>query len=294
MAKQLIQDATRRDVFMVDPARIIVVGVDTPHKSHQEHRLWDPRVNTTWKRLPEETVRNIQAIGVQTPVLVEVDELDGQESILCYDGRGRVLMAREANKRLAEAGLPVKTVPAIAVRANAGNVGLHDLVSIAVNEHRKEDTPFNRAEKAAFLLDTGHDLPAVATTFGVTEQTVAGWLKLLDLCPKVRKAVEAGKVSATAAATWAGLEKDQQEARLERLLDKAEKGQKPTAKAAKDAEAGVSVPGKKQIKSLIEKTEADVQVEYIRGLGDGLRWACKGEVREGSLLESLLTEEKEV
>jgi hypothetical protein len=69
-----------------------------------------------------------------------------------------------------------------------------------------------------------------AIVFGVTSQCVKSWLKLLELCPAVKKAVDAGRISANAAVQFHGHSREEQEAGLAELL---EKDGKPTGNAAR-------------------------------------------------------------
>lgn len=282
---------------MVAPERIVVIGVDTAHRSIKEHRLYDPRVKSTWRVLPAEMVANIREIGVQSPILCEVDDLEGSESIIVYEGRGRVLCARKANEELVKAGLPPKTVPVIASRANAGNVGVHDLVSIAANEMRHADSPFSRAEKAQHLLDTQHSEATVALMFGVTVAAIHGWLDLLRLSPKVRRACERGEVAVSAAAVWSKFDHADQEEKLARLLERAGAGKKPTTKAAKDAERGWTTPGRKDLKRVAARLSGLAEsglgsADYTAGYRDALEWAA-GEKASPDAVNDLLLEAKE-
>ena len=192
--------APRTTAFMVQPEELTLVTEET-------HPLFDPRVHLK----PDETlIRNIMVYGVLEPVLVRKNGDD----IEVLAGRQRVKAAIEANRRLeAEGKVPLR-VPCMVKRGQDA-----DLFGVIVseNEQRLEDTPLARADKAQRLIDMGKTEAEAAIAFGVSIRTIKNWLALQDLCAPVRKAVERGQISATAAAELAGLARNEQRDRLEEL-----------------------------------------------------------------------------
>ncbi|WP_175904178.1 hypothetical protein [Burkholderia seminalis] len=153
------------------------------------HPLYDRRVH---QEPNPKTVLNYRAIGVRKPVLFYKDPETGKNLVI--DGRTRVINARELNRQLIAAGEPPITIPAIPQKVINDGVKSFSAVMVSTNEIRKEDSPINRAEKMARMLDVGHTEETVATMFGVEVPTVRQQLKLLDCTAAVRDALEADQI----------------------------------------------------------------------------------------------------
>lgn len=261
MGGQLIegQGVGRTNGFKVPPEMLCIIGVDTKHRSMDEHPRFDRRALNVHAGLsPEDPeVQNIKEIGVQQDIHVEVETIDGEDRYVVIDGRGRTLRARLANQLLKKEGLPPKTVPVKAFRKTEKTEKLGTTMQIVLNEHRWEDTPRNRAEKAQYLIATGYSREEVAQMFRVTPQTIGEWLKFIDLAPEVQAAVEEKGLSVTAATKLHGLPRDEQKVALEKLTAN---GSKPTVKStaatAKSTKNGaaetVVAPTKRQLRRAIE------------------------------------------
>lgn len=219
MAKQAFEGA-RRSIYMVPPEDVIIIGVDT--KDGPEHPLYDERIH--WK-LKEPTILDIMGRGVKEPIVVKKD---GDKAIVT-DGRRRVLHAREANKRLKKKGREVLCVPVMPPENGSDSELLGLMVSL--NEHREEDSVFNRARKIKKYLDYGHDEADAARTFNISVATVHNYLGILSLDKTVQKAVAKGNVSASAALELADLPQEEQRAALDKLVNGA--NGKATAKEAR-------------------------------------------------------------
>ena len=200
MAKTAIEGAARGTVFMIQPSRLKLV--DDPH-----HPLYDERVKLP---LDEAFVRNIGYYGIREPVLIAKEGDD----LLVVAGRQRVRAALTLNSMLAAQGKVELLVPCLLQRGDEA-----DLLGIAVseNEQRQADTPFCRARKAQRMLAMVGSPGVVAIAFGVSEKTLEQWLSLLTLAPAVRKAIEAGELSSSAALRLVGRSAEEQIAALEEL-----------------------------------------------------------------------------
>lgn len=214
MGKQAV-DAPRRNYFMMNPHDLKVVGVDTDHKSAEDHYLWDARI-----KLPvdQALVNNIRTYGVLRPVTAIKDG----EDCLTVDGRRRVIHARLAYDAAVAAGEEPPLIPVIFIRGDEAHVFG---VSRVHNRFGRSETIMQDAANAQRMIDLGKSEDEVAVAYGVKRQTIKDWLSLLGLAASVRKAVDAGEISPSAAAGLAQLSKDEQEKHLEKL--KAE-GAKPT------------------------------------------------------------------
>lgn len=206
MAKQAFE-GSRQSVYLMKPEDVTIIGVDTD--DGPEHHLYDERIK--WA-LEENTVLDMMCRGVKVPIEVTKD---GDKAIV-VDGRRRTMHAREANKRLAAKGAPtlrIRVLPPVSGEAR-------DLLGsmVALNEHREDDSPLNRAKKAKRLLEYGHTETEIAVICKVTPQAVRNWLNLLSLDPSVQKAVERGDLAASAAVELKDLPKAEQKESLEELL----------------------------------------------------------------------------
>lgn len=247
------------NVYSVDPDNLIIVGGDTPDKKSP---LYDERVNLP---VSESLVKNIMVYGVLEPVLVRKN---AHEDFEVVDGRQRVRAAREANRRLREAGrdAEIVRVPIVIKRAEGSQLAG---MMVSANEIRQEDTPLAKARKASRLIGLGRTEEEIATIFGVTSTTIGNWLRLLNLTPELLSQVEQGNVSAKNAAQVAKAPEEVQR----KIAAKVEA--KPTKRGRPKGEAGVSlVPSKKRIRTMIETADvkgnrpAVAALNWVLGLLD--------------------------
>lgn len=115
--------------------------------------------------------------------------------------------------------------------SNECDRAIHQLLE---NAHRVDATPMERARAYKTLLSVhGLTEEEIATRTGDREETVKRYLALLEAAQPVRKAVESGQISMTAAAQIVSKSKGDKEAQ-EKALDltlKATGGKKATVKA---------------------------------------------------------------
>ena len=133
-------------------------------------------------------------------------------------------------------------MPAIVKRSDAGTaIG----IMITANEQRFEDTPMNRARKAARALERGKTEEEVALAFGTSVSTVKNLVKLLDAPAAVRNAVDAGKITASDGYKLARLEPSEAKEKVDKLVEHAPRtpGKKRSRNASKAREI---VGGKKR------------------------------------------------
>jgi ParB family chromosome partitioning protein len=147
------------------------------------------------------------------------------------DGRQRVKAARIATEQEEKAGGMPILVPCMMRRGNPERLFG---VAVSANEMRQDDTPLGRANKVLRLLEMGHTEDECATHFGVTTQTIAGWLKLAELDNEVQHAVDVGDISATAAVQLHGLESKEQRTTLKKLVSSGG-AKRPTVNKARSA-----------------------------------------------------------
>ncbi len=269
MGTQLLP-GERGTYFKMDPDALVIVGLDTPHKSG-EHPLWDERILLP---LDESMVKNIMALGVQESVRVEVEKgTDGSKVPYVVDGRRRVMHAREANKRLKTLGEPPVTVPVIAEK----NTNAEDLsmLTISLNEIRKDDPMMVKAAKAGRMQARGMSTKQIALAFGVAAGTADLFLRLNGAHDELKKAVAADKITATAAGKLSELPRDEQPAALKKLLDEAKaRGEKrgkvkdaaAIATSRKKGGEARPAPGKRILLRVVSNGTSVLHDEFIRGV----------------------------
>lgn len=219
MTKQAL-DGKRINAFMMDPDDLTIVGLDTPHKSREEHVLWDPRIGLP---LTDEFVLSILLFGVQQPV---IPRKNGPLSEVVI-GRQRVRGTRLANdpawrKRMeSEKGvepgsytaLPKVLVPTMAP------IKVDDFGALArrilENELRQNDGPVEKARNAAQMRAMGASDEVIAACFNCSVKQVQKLLSILDLDAKVQQAIERSEVSFSAAVQLTDLTREQQVMQVE-------------------------------------------------------------------------------
>jgi len=263
----------RTNVFHIDPDELVIVGGDGPNdvdKNDEDgelHHLYDERVDIP---LNPAFVANIMSLGVKKNVIVSKI---GERGYV-VDGRQRVRAARAANRKLIEMGEPPLRVPIVAQK---GEESLLMAIGVATNEFNHEDSPLTKARKAQRLRDRGLSDEEIATTFGVTTKAVSNWEKMLGLSAPVKKAIQTGKVSASAAAQLHDLPADAQKDQLDKLIEqsKANGGKAPTIKQAKAAskqakgQSANTSPSRKVLRFIVEKHEehaAALSEDFIAGV----------------------------
>lgn len=249
------------NVLSMDPDKLTLV-------TDPKHPLYDRRVH----QAPNpKTVRNYRAQGVLEPVLFYKDPETGENLVI--DGRRRVINARELNRQLIDAGEEPITIPAIPKRVMRDSDKSFVGMMVSTNEIRKEDSPINRAEKMARMLDVGHTEDAIAVAFGVEVPTVRSALKLLDCCMAVRDAVEAEQITVSHALKLAKLSPDEQRAKVQALIDAADGKEGHARSRAQKAVLGGSaarVRPRKQIEAALAEATGErlAALRWVLGIDD--------------------------
>ncbi|WP_186057730.1 ParB/RepB/Spo0J family partition protein [Burkholderia gladioli] len=204
-SKEVYGSKGSRNLLDMDPESFTLV-------TDPKHFLYDRRVHQAPN---EKTIRNYRVEGVKEPILFYRDVETGK--FLVVDGRGRVINARELNRRLIDEGKEPITIPAIALTVPKAGAQKFVGSMISMNEHRVEDSLVNRAEKMANAREVGYSVEMIAVLFGVEPATVTASMKLLDCCMAVRDAVEDGTITQAIAMMLSKLTPDEQRAKLEAI-----------------------------------------------------------------------------
>ena len=219
----------RGDIHMIPPEDIIIIGLDTADKMG-EHELYDERIKLP---LDAALTANIEYQGVKVPAMVTKD--GGR--VLCVDGRQRIRNAREANKNLLARGMePVRIPCVLCLDSHKG--GLFG-VFISANELRQDSSGMNRIRNLGRMLSLGRTEAECGVVFGKTPQTIANWMRVLELDTTIHDMIEVGQVSASAALEVGDLPKNKQAAALRKILKKIEEaGKKASANKIKEVRKG--------------------------------------------------------
>ena len=179
-------EAPRRSLFLMDPEELVLIGRDT--KDGPNHPRYDVRVHNE----PDENiVAGMVLHGVKKPITV----IKVGDRLEVVDGRQRVINAREANRRLREAGgMPIR-IPVLP--PEHGSDSKMFALTVLLNEHVVSDTAFGRGQKAVKMREMGYADEEIAVHFRVSQETVRNYISLLDLKPEIQKLVQAGNVAAS-------------------------------------------------------------------------------------------------
>jgi ParB family transcriptional regulator, chromosome partitioning protein len=254
-------DAPRTNAFLVHPDDLDIIAI-------KEHPLYDERAE--WP-VDEGMVKDIMVNGVIEPVVITKDG----EGLVVVDGRQRVKSAREACKRLEAMGREPIRVTCI-IRKGTEN----DLfgVSISANEHRKNDGPLVKADKATRLFNMGKSFDEISIAFGVSPQTIKNWMALNQVAPAVRSAVERGEVTATAAGALASLPKAEQLAKLEEMKTAGGKVTVERAKRAAKGDTGFAQKMRSRFEVAAKsREEFPGDTEFFKGYRAALLWVLGNE-----------------
>lgn len=214
--------APRQEVKMYDPNEVVIIGHDVPG----DHTHWGYDEESNKEPLVEADIRFTYENGIIQNVL---GRRDG-DSVVIVAGRGRTRQLREANKRRTADGQPVWYLP---VRIVKGDARKMLVLKHGENSHRREQSPFVRAQRA-YELSQQFPEDQAATIMGLGVHQFRSILKLLDVGPAVKKAVMTGDLGPTAAIELAALPEAEQTTQLATILATAGvKGNKPTIRDVK-------------------------------------------------------------
>lgn len=210
-SKDALPSALKRTMFGMKPEDFVIIGIDTEHKSRDEHPLWDKRIELP---LDEAMVRSIMAVGVLEPVKIRKNE--GVPEVVF--GRQRIRAAREANRRL-----EAKGEKPIIVNTTTAKGDDRTMLGIMITENavRNDNSMRAKADLLGELIKEGFSDKECATFMGVTQTAIRNWKKLRECSEEVMEAVDTGELSASAAADLAVFPAEEQASKLEELRQQA-------------------------------------------------------------------------
>lgn len=241
--KQAI-DAPRQNLFLVFPEALVLIGRDT--EDGPAHPRYDVRVHNEFE---ENVVQGMMEYGCQEAIKV----VKNGDALEVVDGRQRTINAREANRRLKEAGLPEIRVKVVVVRGEDHRLAA---LTVLLNEHRIDDSAFGRGQKAQKLLDMGHPIESVAMFFKVSVTTINNYTSLLGLLPEIQAMIVEGKVAASKGYKLAQKSRDEQQAFLEGRT--GGRSNEPSAKP--------KAPSRKVLQKILDEGQKVLSKEFLQGI----------------------------
>jgi ParB family chromosome partitioning protein len=236
----------KTDVWYFDPEDVILVeDKESPVYDERVHNDYDEALVLSMMYAPDGKTPQ----GVLEILNGSRNAETGKTEIT--DGRQRTKACREANRRLKKQGLPPIRLPVHLKRLNDSQ---RMALMITANEHRRQDSPMNRALKAQRYINLGHDEKEVAVMLGTGESTVKNLLRLLDAPAAVRNAVDSGKVSVSDGYRLAREEPEEARKKLGKLLEQAPRT--PGKKRSKHAKKAREIMGRPEQKTAPEVPSA--------------------------------------
>lgn len=206
-------ETTKRSIYMMDPATVLVVGIDFGDESTPGY---DRRVKLP---LDPQLTASIKSFGVIRPILARKDG----ERVVAVDGRRRVMHARAANLELQAANPGIEPEQLIKIKVELIRGDEMSLLSTShiANAYAVQNAPMDEAADMQRMIDKGAGIAQVALAFGRSEIVVSDRLKLLDLAPEAAALVAKEQLTANAALEIVGLPMADQVRVLQKVRDEA-------------------------------------------------------------------------
>ena len=194
----------KSEYYLFDPEDLVIV-------EDEENATYDER----WKlNTFEPLVRSIMLNGFIGSIEVRKNGKNDKGAFICevVAGRQRVKAAREANRRLLEAGKDPVRVRAIFVTVQSDA----DLFGHTIAENapglRQNETPVGLAKKLARLLTLGRSQEECMANFGWTARaTYEKYLCLMECTETVQRLVDQKKIPLSKVVELSTLSKDEQD-----------------------------------------------------------------------------------
>jgi hypothetical protein len=246
----------------IHPTMVAIVGLDVP--DNPADPLTDPEAlkdveDPVWVQFLEEAgILDAGAIGT-----VERSALSGRPYLAVLDGRQRTMHLRTADLNRANRGEDPHLLPVV-VEHHLGDADQAIMVS-ALNDYRREHSFMRKAFRCKRLANrfapdgkvTPEVKSMVAAAMHSTVRGVEDWLKVVDAPPAAHKAIDEGKITATAFLPLLRLADVQDE-------ETGEKGGPKAVSAALSAvleEADGRVPSVKEVKGFVKRELGEVDEE---------------------------------
>lgn len=269
-------DAPKRDYFMEKPYDLMIRGLDDADEEH-------PLADRDKRRIEEIDPGMLASMRVHGVVdVVEASKHDDIKWVV--DGRRRVVHSRIIWDEQEKAGVPEDKRILVPTKFVRGEDMLLFLRARVHNSARREESALARGRDAAFALAKGASEADVAASMSTDVATVRRYLSLIEADPKVVRAVESGKISATVGMTIAKVKgHDAQRLQLDELIANGTVTQTEARRAVNKSKGkvdGVGVASRKvlrELRTIMVEPDDDSTPDYRNGfaaalsivLGDG-------------------------
>lgn len=270
MTENKSKSLKHRNADAYDPRDFIIAGHDTPPDPTDP--LYDPdRVALLSQPRNRNNIDSIKA-GVPVPAIIGVkrmhdagDGLGKRERIFVKEGRQRTFDARIAAVELEAKG---EAVPFLSVILHNGMTDDDHAIGVgSYNNLGYRESTMTKVRRAAWLNGRCQGRPdrldVIKRALNLTSvQSVRGYLRLAEADPLFHKAVEEGRISASAASVLALIPRDAQAAALKNVLGSG-------MKASEDCWAFVRAMGlKDEDRDASDPTDEDEAHESKADLSD--------------------------
>lgn len=207
----------------------------------------------------EALAASIKKEGILVPLRCWRDK-EGKYALI--SGYRRMAAVRLINARSKE---KIERVPVILDDRHA-NDGDRSVRQLLENAHREDATPIERAKAYRRLIEVcGLTMAEICERLGERQENIKRYLELLQASTPVRKAVDAGKISASAAAKIVSRHRDDAEGQKE-ALEAAMKASGPSGRATVRGTSRVTKRRPRMsVRTVQETLEAQHKVNAIIG-----------------------------
>lgn len=267
-------EAPKRDYYMEKPYDLQIHGVDD---IDDEHALADKDKKRV-EEIDQGILASMRVHGVVDTV--EATKADGIKWVV--DGRRRVVHARIVWDEQEKAGVPEDKRILVPTKFVRGENLFLFLRARVHNSGRREESALARGRDAQFALAKGASEADVAASMSTDVVTIRGYLRLVEADDKVKRAVETGKISSSAAMTIAKLKThEEQRVALDELLASGKATQVEARRVVnqkKTGRDGVGVVSRKVLRELRDviaepvdkEVDNDIDERWQKGFVSGL------------------------
>ncbi len=268
MSKTALPEAVRRsDTFLMRPEDLTIIAdpANPFYDPRSELPLDSPHMQWLIESIAE-AGRNYSPISVRK----NGKHPNGKNVIEVIDGRQRLKAIREINRRYAEAGrepllIEAKYMTAVEEKDFIGKM-------VTLNEARLETPPSMLAMQIDRFIENKGTYKEAERRFFKPEAKLRQLQAIARLCDDVKKAVDDGAVSLSAAQQFVDMSVQQQRVTLKQIV---ESGEKVTAKSVAEKRAvmpgedgGIPAP-KVKLPRLKTRREIEARIAEVRRCEEG-------------------------
>jgi len=191
-------------ILKLDPEKVEIV-------TDPEHALFNAEGNA--RIVTAEDIANYEKLGQLDPILVLFEGSQDEPRILAVDGRFRLKVFREINRRRKNAGKPALEIDALPYEGSDPQGAMY-----AANWVRAGDDVVTKARHVQRYLDSSHTPEETMVVFRVTRTTMNNLRRMATKAsPALKQAVESGAFPAAMAYKATLLSEAEQEALVRKV-----------------------------------------------------------------------------